>query len=70
MFHVILNETPEAEKYVLLKEQLLKSFGQKSVTKQAELLEMLYNPQMGDSIPSDILMMIRNHYGSSYKDVE
>ena len=70
MCHVILNETPEAEKYVLLKEQLLKSFGQKSVTKQAELLEMLYNPQMGDSIPSDILMMIRNHYGSSYKDVE
>ena len=53
-----------------MKAQLLKSFGQKSVTKQAELLEMVSNPTMGDNIPSDILLLIRNLSGSSYKDVE
>ena len=68
--HVILSEIPEAEKYVLLKAQLLKSFGQKSVDKQAELLEMVSNPTMGDNIPSDILLLIGNLSGSSYKDVE
>ena len=68
--HVILSETPQEEKYALLKAQLLKSFGQKSVTKQAELLQMVSNPTMGDNIPSDILLMIRNLSGSSYKDVE
>ena len=68
--HVILSEDPESEKYILLKNQLLKSFGQKSVTKQAELLEMVSHPTMGDNIPSDILLQIRNLSGSSYKDVE
>ena len=68
--HVILSEVPEAEKYALLKAQLLKCFGQKSVTKQAELLEMVCNPTMGDNIPSDVLLQIRNLSGSSYKDVE
>ena len=53
-----------------MKQQLLKSFGQKSVTKQAELLEMVANPSMGDNIPSDVLLMIRNLSNSSYKDVE
>ena len=50
--HVILSETLEAEKYLLLKNQLLKSFGQKSDTKQAELLEMVSNPAMGNNILS------------------
>ena len=36
--HVILSKIPESEKYILLKNQLLKSFGQKCLTKQAELL--------------------------------
>ena len=67
---MILSETPEAEKYELLKNQLLKSFGRKSITKQAELLEMVSNPTMGDNIPWDILLMIRNLSGSSYKYVE
>ena len=40
------------------------------MTKQAELLEMVSNPTMGDNIPSDILLMIRNLSNSSYKDVE
>ena len=68
--HVILSEVPEAEKYTLMKDQLLKSFGQKSVTKQAELLDMVTNPSMGDNIPSDVLLRIRNLSSSSYKDVE
>ena len=67
--YVILSEIPEVEKYVLLKDQLLKTFGRKCVMKQAELLEMVSNPLMGDNIPSDVLLMIRNLSGSSYKDV-
>ena len=53
-----------------MKQQLLKSFGQKSVTKQAELLEMFANPSMGDNIPSAVLLMICYLSNSSYKDVE
>ena len=68
--HLILSKVPESEKYVLMKAQLLKSFGQKSVTKQAELLDMVTNPSMGDNIPSDVLLRIRNLLASSYKDVE
>ena len=68
--HVILSQVPEAEKYGLLQTQLLKSFGQKSVTKQAELLQMVSNPTMGDNLPSDVLLLIRNLSGQSYKDVE
>ena len=68
--HIILSTAPEAEKYGLLKTQLMKSFGQKTVTKQAELLQMVSNPTMGDNLPSDILLMIRNLSDSSYKDVE
>ena len=56
--------TQEATKYNYVCES------QKSVTKQAELLEMVSNPTMGDNIPSDILLLIRNLSGSSYKDVE
>ena len=52
-----------------LRAQLLKSFGQKSVTKQAELLEMVSIPTMGNNLPSDVLLMIRNLSGQSYKDV-
>ena len=50
--HIILSAAPEAEKYGLLKTQLMKSFGQKTVTKQAELLQMVSNPCLLYTSPS------------------